>query len=261
MTKSKYAKKEKDLPMSGEEDEISDSETETEVEETDEEEESETELERKSRKNGKRSIAITSGSESDTNGESTAASAVKQKMKGKTAPKKVATKKRKLESSKKVNAKKMKEEEKIVSSTSSDSGVETKEGKGEQQYETKHPDIDSVVDEKDEKKRGGKKEAKKFNDRNCDYNLFENDPCNVIQKKCKLSNSLNMVCKMVDAADGKSGQTYEYASLVFEKKSRNDSVFEFGIPLSLAPTIIRGLQLMMDDNPKFFSKYQMLQGN
>lgn len=265
---TKYGKKDKNMRLPAEnsdeeEAENSSSEEETEVDETGSGE-SDGELPTKTRKSSKRAIADESGSESDTNAPESTTPVLKKKPKAKAdeaaSSSKVVAKKRKPETkTENANTKKrVKKEEKNVTPTSStDSGLghsppQTVQG------ETKHPDLMDVDGEKEDKKKGGKKEVRKFNDRNVDYNLFENDPCNVVQKRCKLSPNLLIGCKMVEMADPKSGLSYESALICFERKSRNDSVFDFNMALSLAPAIIKALQLMIKDNPKFFSKYPTL---
>jgi len=123
--------------------------------------------------------------------------------------------------------------------------VEGVEG-GEKQF-------DGKIEDKNDKKN--KKEPPRFNDKNCDYDLFSNAPGNVIAKKIKLSNTLMMQCRMIDGMEGKAGSnSFEYAALVFQRKIKDEKAFEFNLPLNLAPNIIEALKLMIQDNPKFFSK-------
>jgi len=123
--------------------------------------------------------------------------------------------------------------------------IEGVEG-GEKQF-------DGKIEDKNDKKN--KKEAPRFNDKNCDYDLFSNAPGNVIAKKIKLSNTLMMQCRMIDGMEGKAGSnSFEYAALVFQRKIKDEKAFEFNLPLNLAPNIIEALKLMIQDNPKFFSK-------
>jgi hypothetical protein len=132
---------------------------------------------------------------------------------------------------------------------------------GEQE---KHFDVKSLV-ETDENgsesgsdgvKKGKKKEAPVFNDKNLDYNLFNNDPENVVAKKIKISNTMLVTCKMIDGvAGGASGLAYDYAALSFVRKIQNQKAFEFNVPLALSPNIIEALKLIIKDNPKFFQKH------
>lgn len=116
-------------------------------------------------------------------------------------------------------------------------------------------------DEKDEKKdEGGKKSNKKevplFNDKNVDYNLFNDAPENVMARKIKISNTVMVTCKMIDAiSGGANGLSYDYAALTFVRKIQNAKAFEFNLPLTLVPSIIEALKLIVKDNPKFFKKH------
>jgi len=107
--------------------------------------------------------------------------------------------------------------------------------------------------EKTEKK-SGKKQAPQFNDRNVDYNLFSSDNSNVIQRKIKISNNLIVTCRLLEA-DTRVGLNYEYAALIFQRKSKDDKAFEFNLPLNVTPSLIEALNLIMKDNPKYFSKH------
>ncbi len=63
--------------------------------------------------------------------------------------------------------------------------------------------------------------------------------------------------RMIEANEGRKTNTMsysDYAALSFVRKMRDDRAFEFNLPLNLAPAIIEGLQLIMNDNPRFFKK-------
>lgn len=121
--------------------------------------------------------------------------------------------------------------------------------------------VDSLpVEDKDkeEKKGGGRKQAPMFNDKNLDYNLYRNDPENVVAKRIKVSNSVLICCKMIDISSANASGTalaYDYAALTIQKKVKDQKAFEFNLPLSLAPNIIEALKLIIKDNPKFFAKH------
>jgi hypothetical protein len=104
------------------------------------------------------------------------------------------------------------------------------------------------------------REPAAFNDKNLDYNLFSSDPDNVISKKIKIASNVIVTCRMMEGNDGrKTASAYEfppYAALSFLRKTKNEMAFEFNLPLVLAPKIIEALKLMMNDNPKFFSKHK-----
>jgi hypothetical protein len=105
-------------------------------------------------------------------------------------------------------------------------------------------------------KKSKKKEAPVFNDKNVDYNLFNDAPENVMARKIKISNTVMVTCKMIDAiSGGASGLSYDYAALTFVRKIQNAKAFEFNLPLTLVPSIIEALKLIVKDNPKFFKKH------
>ncbi len=119
--------------------------------------------------------------------------------------------------------------------------------------ETEHGKVDNEEDGKKSKKR----EPPVFNDKNVDYNLFNDAPENVMARKIKISNTVLVTCKMIDAITGgaNAGLSYDYAALTFMRKIQNQKAFEFNLPLSLTPNIIEALKLIMKDNPKFFKKH------
>lgn len=103
-----------------------------------------------------------------------------------------------------------------------------------------------------------KREGPVFNDKNLDYNLYCNDPDNVVSKKIKISNNVIMTCRMIDGSEGRKTAavySYDYAALSFLRKTKDEKAFEFNLPLNLAPNIIEAIKLIINDNPKFFQKY------
>jgi hypothetical protein len=103
-----------------------------------------------------------------------------------------------------------------------------------------------------------KREGPVFNDKNLDYNLYCNDPDNVVSKKIKISNNVIMTCRMIDGSEGRktaAAYSYDYAALSFLRKTKDEKAFEFNLPLNLAPNIIEAIKLIINDNPKFFQKY------
>lgn len=105
-----------------------------------------------------------------------------------------------------------------------------------------------------EKKKG--REGPVFNDKNLDYNLFNNDPDNVVAKKIKISQNVIVQCSMVDGSEkGRNAAFQDYAALSFLRKTKDEKAFEFNLPLGLAPNIIEALKLIIQDNPKFFHKF------
>jgi len=89
---------------------------------------------------------------------------------------------------------------------------------------------------------------------NVDYNLYTAAPQNIVEKKVMLGNNLLVLSKMMEAA-GDKGQTYEYAAISFQRKLKSSKAYTFNIPLNLAPTLIKALELIMDDNKTFFSSH------
>lgn len=109
-----------------------------------------------------------------------------------------------------------------------------------------------VTPETEGEKKTTKKEAQLFNDKNCDFDLFKQAPNNVHPRKIKISNNVIVTCRMIEQTEGKT-LTYDYAGLTFQRKTQNDRMFEFVLPLTTAPRIIEALQLIMSSNHKFFS--------
>lgn len=110
---------------------------------------------------------------------------------------------------------------------------------------------DKVAEKKGEKK-GGKKEAPVFSDKNCDYDLFNNAAANVIPRKIKLSSNVIITCRMIEQIEGKA-LTYDYPAITLQRKTGNGKLYEFNLPMGLAPKIIEAVQLIMKDNTKFFN--------
>jgi hypothetical protein len=158
---------------------------------------------------------------------------------------------------KKPNAKKQVQaqlEHQPMDTTGSQNAVQAASGlSGDQssQGEEKSFDSSSITEKKKTR------ETPIFNDKNLDYNLFNNDPDNVVSKKIKISSNVIVQCRMIDGNDkGKSGLFHDYAALSFLRKTKDEKAFEFNLPLGLATNIIEALKLIIQDNPKFFQKYK-----
>lgn len=127
--------------------------------------------------------------------------------------------------------------------------------------QTEENEIDETVETVGEKKSsdGDKKTAKlvEFNDKNVDYNLYNEAPEHIKQMKVKLSSNILMFSRMIEATSGSTAQglSYDYAALSFQRNTRTGKAYEFNLPLALAPTIIKGIQFLIKNNPKFFEKY------
>ena len=127
---------------------------------------------------------------------------------------------------------------------------------GQKEGEEKEYDSSQIEKEDDNGKKSKKKEVPIFNDKNVDYNLFNDAPENVMARKIKISNTVMVTCKMIDAiSGGANGLSYDYAALTFVRKIQNAKAFEFNLPLTLVPSIIEALKLIVKDNPKFFKKH------
>lgn len=116
------------------------------------------------------------------------------------------------------------------------------------------------VDGKDGKTndRDGKKEKKVvvYNDKNVDFNLYNEAPEHIKNVKIKISSNILLMCRMIEAGGSSSkGLSYDYAAMSFVRNSKDGkNPFEFNLPLSLAPNILKGIQLLVKNNPKFFEK-------
>jgi hypothetical protein len=102
----------------------------------------------------------------------------------------------------------------------------------------------------------GKRVAPDFNDKNLDYNLYKNDPENVVAKKIKISSTVIVNCRMIENLGTLTGISYDYAALSFVKKMAKGKSFEFSLPLNLAHKIIEALKLIIQDNPKYFENHK-----
>ena len=156
----------------------------------------------------------------------------------------------------------MKTTKAIVEKKKPDAAHEKKEEKKKEEKspnEGEEGQFDPATLEKEEgtkKYTSKKREAPIFNDKNIDYNLFTDAPENVMARKIKISNTVMVTCKMIDAiGSGAGGLSYDYAALTFMRKIQNQKAFEFNLPLALAPNIIEALRYIMKDNPKFFKRH------
>lgn len=112
--------------------------------------------------------------------------------------------------------------------------------------------VDLVVPEVEIETKKDKKEVIMFNDKNVDYNLYHEAPENVATKKIKLSSNVILMCKMIEANAGQKGLTYDYAALSIIRKTKNNQAYEFNLPLTIAPNLVKGIELIMTENKHFF---------
>ncbi len=99
----------------------------------------------------------------------------------------------------------------------------------------------------------GRRKVALFNDHNVDVNLHNEAPQNIKIKKIKISQSLIVLCQMIEGADMKGSFNNDFAAMTFQKKMKDGKAYEFSIPLALAPTLQSAAQVMIDANPQFFS--------
>lgn len=92
-----------------------------------------------------------------------------------------------------------------------------------------------------------------FNDKNIDVNLHNDAPQNIKVKRIKLSQSLLVICQMIDGSEMKGNFNNDFAALTFQKKLKDGKAFEFSIPLALVPSLQKATVIMVDANPQFFS--------
>jgi hypothetical protein len=109
-----------------------------------------------------------------------------------------------------------------------------------------------LKNDNDSKKEKKEKDVPMFNDKNVDYNLYHEAPENVATKKIKLSSNVILMCKMIEATGEQRGLTYDYAALSIIRKTKNNKAYEFNLPLTIAPNLVRGIELIMQENKHFF---------
>ena len=127
-----------------------------------------------------------------------------------------------------------------------------KRGKKRKMEKTEVSGGDLVVPEVEVETKKDKKEVVMFNDKNVDYNLYHEAPENVATKKIKLSSNVILMCKMIEANSGQKGLTYDYAALSIIRKTKNNQAYEFNLPLTIAPNLVKGIELIMTENKNFF---------
>ena len=121
-----------------------------------------------------------------------------------------------------------------------------------EQGEVQHAPILAKAAEEGGKK--GKKETPVFNDKNVDIDLFHSSPSNVVARKIKVSNNLMVTCRNIDQIDGAKQVGYDFAALTFQRKTANDKMFEFIVPLALSTRIVEAIQHIVQENKKFFKQ-------
>lgn len=106
---------------------------------------------------------------------------------------------------------------------------------------------------------GGKEKVTKtveYNDKNVDFNLYNEAPEHIKNVKIKLSSNIVLMSRMIEASGNTTqGLTYDYAAMSFVRQSKNGKAYEFNLPLTLALNVVKGVNLLVKQNPKFFEKH------
>lgn len=129
-----------------------------------------------------------------------------------------------------------------------------KKSKDESTKEKDGKDTSSVSSKDGGSKDGEtKKKAIMFNEEDVHINLYHEAPQNIQIKKIKLSQSLLVLCQMIEGIEMKGNYNNDFAAITFHKKMRDGKAFEFSIPLNLAPIVQTAMQHIIEANPQFFS--------
>jgi len=94
------------------------------------------------------------------------------------------------------------------------------------------------------------KKTEVFNDSNLDFDLFKSSPTNVVSRRIRVASNLIVTCRMISQAG--NNLSYDYAAITFQRKTQNEKMFEFVIPLNLTPRLVQAMQYIIAENPKFF---------
>ena len=95
-----------------------------------------------------------------------------------------------------------------------------------------------------------KNESQSFGDMDVDLDLYHSAPSNVVPMRIKLANNLILTCKNLDQKDSKIA--YDYAALTFQRRTGQDKIFEFNLPMSITPRLMSALKAICTKNHKFF---------
>lgn len=130
--------------------------------------------------------------------------------------------------------------------------VNARKGKKRKMDKAEISGVNTVIEAETNDSKREKKESPIFNDKNVDYNLYHEAPENVATKKIKLSSNVILMCKMIEATGDQRGLTYDYAALSIIRKTKNNKAYEFNLPLTIAPNLVKGVELIMNENKHFF---------
>jgi len=131
---------------------------------------------------------------------------------------------------------------------------EAKSSKKKDEREVQHPKVDAE-DAKPPaaaEKRKKKGEAVMFTEDDVTFNLYRASPQNLVFTKVQLSKNLMLTCRMIEQ-EGRGGQpSYEYPALIFQRKTADNKCYENSYAMSMCPTIMEGLKIIMKENKSFF---------
>ena len=128
-------------------------------------------------------------------------------------------------------------EEESIQIENSQEGREKKNEKKEKSKTEK-----KAVTAKPAERKNGKKEPDNFDESNLSIDLTSND---FVKKKIKLSDNFLVESRVVAYVEG--GRKYSYPAIVFAKRMRDtNKAFDFNIPLSIAPKLIKALTMITD---------------
>jgi hypothetical protein len=89
---------------------------------------------------------------------------------------------------------------------------------------------------------------------NLTHNLYTDAPENVTKTSIQIYKNLVVCSKMIVAPTSSTNQvSYDYPAICFIRKTKNDKIFEFNIPLGVLDKLVDALKIIKNDNPKFFS--------
>lgn len=131
---------------------------------------------------------------------------------------------------------------------------EAKSSKKKDEKEVQHPKVDAEATKPsaaaEKKKKKG--EALMFTEDDVTFNLYKASPQNLVFTKVQLSKNLMITCRMVEQ-EGRGGQpSYEYPALIFQRKTADNRCYETSYALSMLPTMIEALKIVMEENKSFF---------
>jgi len=119
--------------------------------------------------------------------------------------------------------------------------------------EKAHEKLENDGAEKKTKTAAGKREPKLFNDKNIDIDLYDSDPDKIVAKKIRLNNSVLLLCKTMETVTS-TGAKQDWAAMILEKRMKDDKCYDFNMSLALVPTLIKGLEKIVQSNPQYFKK-------